>query len=203
LKRSTALLSFLFLAAALSANAGLIGTNVTLNYTYEGTSTTDIFAVGPGLEVSCNGGGTGNANVCSILTAPIQAIDIGDNFITYNYLRVGDPAGFAPGVNGFDFQALDLDSHIIAVQLSTTIAGLDASRLTFDTHSIQLDMSSLPLGESDSFTLTIVTNPEPSAGFLAGLGGLLLVSAKYLRKRSSDKIVSCNPQDPASPPSAT
>ncbi|MEO5924051.1 MAG: hypothetical protein ABIR70_09510 [Bryobacteraceae bacterium] len=184
MKRSNTFLAFLFLSAALSANAGLIGTNVTLDYHYQGQSTTDTFAVTAGTEVSCFGGGSGNANVCSILQAPNQTLDFGDNTITYTYTRIGSyVASFLPSnPNGFDFLNLNLGQPIQHVLLSSSIQGLDASRLTFTANSIQLNMYDLPLGEHESFTLTIVTNPEPSAGLLGGLG-LLLVSARFVRRK--------------------
>jgi hypothetical protein len=184
LQRSKTVLAFVFLSAAVSANAGLLGTDVTLNYNYDAFSTTDIVTVQAGLEVICLGGGSGNANICSILTAPNQAIDFDDLSITYLYERVGSPTGFSPiAPNGFDFQNLNVGAPIAGVVLSTSIAGLDASRLSFSANSIQLNMVNLALGESESFTLQIVTTPEPSAGLMAGLGGLLLGVQQLLRRR--------------------
>jgi len=184
LKRSRVLLAFIFLTAGLTANAGLIGTDVALNYNFEGISTTDIFTVGDAVEVQCEGWGYGNANVCGVLTAPTQTIDFTDGSIHYTYTRFADVIGaFLEGnPNGFDFQFLNLGHAITEVELTTTILGLDASRLTFNANSIQLNMSNLALGPQESFNLRIVANPEPSAGLLAGLGGLLLLAPKFLKR---------------------
>lgn len=184
MSRSTGFL-LLFASAALTAHAGLIGTDVTLNYHFEGTSTVDIIHVDSGIEVKCIGGGNGNTNICSILTAPNQSLDFGNSTITYNYFRIGDEVAYflAGTPNGFDFQDLSLDHPIRAVFITSTIAGLDASRLTFTEHSIQLNMSDLPLGDRESFTIRMVTNPEPSAGLLAGLGVLLVAVPRSLKGR--------------------
>jgi hypothetical protein len=186
LNRSRALLTFLFLSAALSANAGLLGTDITLNYAFEGISSTDTISVNTGTEVQCEGWGYGNANICGILRAPTQTIDFDDFSITYNYVRVGDPTGFfLASPNAFDFQNLNFNGSIVNVILTTTSSGLNASRLTFTSNSVQLNMSDLPLGVTDSFTLRMVTNPEPSAGMMAGFGGLLLGVHQLLRRRKS------------------
>ena len=178
-----------------------MGTEVTLNYNFNGTTSTDIFTVVPDMEVVCTGNGGGNANICEILTGPSQSIDFGNDYILYNYVRSGWAAQFLDvDPNGFEFLFPNITIHDVV--LDTTIVGLDASRLTFDVHSIRLNMQGLNLNDVDSFRLAVST-PEPSAGVLAGLGGLLVVAAGYLRKRAGDKIGSCNPQDPASPRSAT
>lgn len=174
----------MFAAGALTANAGLIGTNVTLNYHFDGVSSTDIISVGAGTEVQCTGAGTGNANICSILTAPDQSIDFDDLTITYNYTQNTGGGYFqARDPNGFGFLDLNPGGDIVNVILSTTMVGLDASRLTFTNNSIHLNMYDLPLAEKDMFSLRIVTNPEPSAGLLAGVGALLLGVASLKRRR--------------------
>ncbi len=169
----------------MTANAGLLGTDVTLNYAYLGVTSTDTISVESGVEVQCTGYGTGNAQICGILTAPNQSLDFDDFTITYNYIRVGDDdAEFLPGnPNGFEFLNLNLGSGIHNVLLDTTITGLDASRLSFTSNSIHLHMSDLALGEQESFTLRIVASPEPSASMLAGVGVLLLGVAQAIRKR--------------------
>lgn len=178
------MLTLLFTAATLTANAGLIGTNVTLNYLYDGSSTTDLISVGAGTEVQCSGAGNGNSNICSFLTAPDQFIDFDDFTITYSYLQTTGEGYFnAVDPNGFEFLDLNPGGDIVDVILTTTMTGLDASRLTFTGNSIHLNMYDLPLGETDMFSLRIVTNPEPSAGLLAGVGALLLGVPAYLRRR--------------------
>ena len=166
----------------MTANAGLLGTDITLNYAYLGKTSTDIISVNSGVEVQCNGLGLGNAYICGILTAPNQTIDFGDDTITYNYVSTGKPEAFLPGnPNGFDF--LNLAGNIHDVILTTTIEGLDASRLSFTANSIHLYMGGLDLDCEDTFTLRMVTNPEPSAAMLGGLSVLLLGIPHAIRKR--------------------
>lgn len=178
------MLTILFAAAALTANAGLIGTNVTLNYHFDGVNSTDNILVGAGTEVQCTGAGTGNANICSILTAPDQSIDFDDFTITYNYSQ-NNGVGYFQAIdpNGFEFLNLNPGGNIVNVILTSTIVGLDASRLTFTNDSIHLNMYDLPLAERDTFSLRIVTNPEPSAGLLAGVGVVLLGVPSFLKRR--------------------
>src|SRR5579862_947024 len=119
---------FLVLLAALAAfpsRAGLIGTEVTLNYTFNGIPLiTDVFRVTPGLEINCAGHGNGSANVCSVLSADRQNINVGDFSITYNY--IGQGAAFGRNINGFDFEGLDPGGPITSVILLTAgITGLD------------------------------------------------------------------------------
>ncbi len=183
MKRSH-LLTILFAASALTANAGLIGTNVTLNYHLDGTTTTDLITVDAGTEVQCTGGGSGNANICSFLTAPDQFIDFDDFTITYNYVQNGGVGHFnATDPNVFEFLDVNPGNDIVDVILTSTIVGLDASRLTFTANSIRLNMYDLPLAEKDTFSMRIVTNPEPSAGLLGGVGVLLLGVPAYLKRR--------------------
>src|SRR4051794_13325473 len=82
-------LSCLLLSSAV-ANAGLLGTNVTVGFEFSGSSTTDVVTVGSGVEITC----PGPASICSFLTAPTQTIDITDNRIVYTY--TGPGAAFDP-----------------------------------------------------------------------------------------------------------
>lgn len=154
--------------------AGLIGDSVTLRYDYSGLpSTLDVLSVGNGVEISCTGGGGGNANVCTMLTAPSQTVDIGDLAITYTYSG-SNGSGFSPvPINGFNFLSLDPGFLIGGVQLSTDIAGLDLSRVSFTGDSISIYMSGLPVRAPTSyFTVTLLGQqvPEPASWLLTLLG---------------------------------
>lgn len=176
------LLAVLFAAILLPtapARAGLLGTTITLNYNFlVPAASTDSLLVTSGVEVTCTGGGTGNANVCGMLTAPTQYLDIGDTTIAYSYVG-GTPGGFNPTEpNGMEFLDLDIGGPITSVLLSTGIAGLDLSRISFTATSVAIDMHGLGLGFSNSFTLTLVTVPEPAALALLGAGLLGLVGVR-------------------------
>lgn len=168
------ILAALFAAVLLpagSAQAGLLGTMITLHYNFlVPAATTDSLLVTGGTEVTCTGGGSGNANACTMLTAANQYIDIGD--FTIDYLYVGSqPGGFNPTPpNGMTFAGLDIGAPIGAVLISTGIAGLDDSRVTFTATSVEVDMHGLSLGFSNSFSLTLVAVPEPASLALLSLG---------------------------------
>jgi hypothetical protein len=176
-------IALFLLHAAGSAYAGMLGTNVTVNYIYPGfPATTDTVAVGAGVEISCTGGGSGNANLCTFLSAPNQSLDFDDLSITYVY--TGPGSAFNPGgFNGFEFTNLNPSpagySH---VSLSTDIAGLDTGDLSaLDAHTVHLNMESSVLRDGNSFTLTfdVLDVPEPGSVLLA-LGGLTVL---LLRRR--------------------
>lgn len=172
--------------AAPGAWAGLIGDSVTLRYDYSGLpSTVDVLSVGNGVEISCTGGGSGNANVCSMLTAPNQTVDIGDLAITYTYSGTTG-SGFSPvPINSFNFLSLDPGFSIGGVQLSTDIVGLDLSRVSFTGDSISIYMAGLPVASpTSSFTVTLLGRqvPEPASWLLTFLG--LAAMARHVRQRS-------------------
>jgi hypothetical protein len=156
---SATLLAF----TAPSARAGLIGTDVTLNYTFFGTTLrTDTFLVTSGVEITC-ANASGNANVCFVLSANLQTIDVGPSSIAYSY--TGPGAFFSRAPNAFDFEDLNLGGPITSVALSTDTTGLDLTRIFYTPSSVQIDMTGLSVaGPESSFTLDLSTAPEP-AGF--------------------------------------
>jgi len=154
------------LGACSLAQAGLLGSTVSLDYNYQDQSTHDAVLVGNGVEATCPGG----LNICSMLTAPTQTVDFGDSSITYRYSGPG--AGFNNvRINEFDFRDLDL------------------SRITFDQHSVQVNMSALGVQSPGAFfTLSLETDtggnnnvPEPGSMALVALA-LAGLSAARLRR---------------------
>jgi hypothetical protein len=182
----TALLTALAASCLLQtspAHAGLLGTTVTLNYNYQTPArTTDSLLITAGVEVTCTGGGSGNAAVCEMLTAANQYIDIGDLTIGYSY------AGTLPGgfnveePNGMTFLNLDPGAPITDVSLVTGIGGLDMSRISFTGSSVSIDMHGLSLGLSNSFALTLTAAPEPGTLAILATGIAAMVS---VRRRSA------------------
>lgn len=163
------------LLAAGPAQAGLLGHNVTLNYDFDVLPTfTDVIAVGAGVEVTCPGA----FNLCSALTAPVQAVDFGDTTITYSYTSTnGSPAGFNTVTpNGFTFGGLNVEGEVLSVALSTRIARLDLSRVLFTPSSVTVDMHGLALGSGAHFTLSLAI-PEPATALLLSVAAMIGVTA--------------------------
>lgn len=162
-----------------SVSAGLLGKNVILRYELGTKSSIDILHVSDTPEVSCMGGGSGNASVCQFLTAGNQSIDIDDLSINYTY--TGSTASFDPvAPNGFRFQVENFGADIAFV-LFPNIAGLDDSRLTFTADSFRIDMHGLTVDETqNAFSVAVSAVPVPAAIWLLA-GGLAALGA--LRRR--------------------
>lgn len=150
------------------AQAGLLGTTVALEYNFQDQTTHDTVLVGTGVEATCP---HDSLNLCTMLTAEVQMVDIGDTSITYTYS--GGGSGFNNvNINGFDFRELSgLD--ITGLMLATDIVGLDMSRVSWDLHSVQVDMHGLALQSPGAyFKLSLDSGnnvPEPGSMALAAL----------------------------------
>ncbi|MBL8350344.1 MAG: PEP-CTERM sorting domain-containing protein [Burkholderiaceae bacterium] len=162
------------------ASAGLSGTSMTLRYDYSSwTPTVDSLIVGPGVEITCTGGGNGNANVCQLLNAGVHTVDIGDDGIAYA-LTSGTAAFTAVSPNGFNF--LNLAIPIAGITFTHSIAGMDSSRVSFTSSSISVDMSGLVVEAGQGFALGVVAVPEPASAWLM-LAGAAALGAWVLRRR--------------------
>ena len=169
------------LLPALASAPGLLGSTVDVRYHYDDgaltLNTLDAVVVGAGTELTCPGG----ADLCHALTAPTQTLNLGDSSIRYDFVgQGGATGGFNDvAVNRFAFESLFSGTTLTGVQLTTNIAGLDASRLSFAAHSVQLDMHGLTLGSQAFFQLDLQTAPvpEPASAALL-LGGLALLAAR-------------------------
>lgn len=152
------------LAASGPAQAGLMGSTVNLGYRCQASATDplqttlDQVLVGSGVEATCPGA----FNLCTMLTAPTQTVDIGDQSITYQY--EGGGSGFNPAyINGFDLQTLNLGSAITDIDFSTDIAGLGQSRVSFTADSLQIHMQGLALlAPGNTFTVRLLTAAVPA-----------------------------------------
>ena len=172
------------LLPALANAAGLLGSTVDVRYHYDDgaltLNTLDTVLVVAGTELTYPNA----ADLCHALTAPTQTLDIGDSSIRYEYTGLnGASGGFNNvSVNGFAFESLFGGATLTGVQLSTNIAGLDASRLSFTAHSVQLDMHGLATDPKAFFQLDLQTAPvpEPASAALL-LAGLALFAARRRR----------------------
>lgn len=199
--RICAMFAAMLVAAAPSAFGGFIGlTGVVVDYRYPNLSTTlatDTVSVGPGVEITCP---TDPFSLCGVaLTASRQTLDIGDWTIRYDYVDTVGNSPFHPGFSagtfgGLVFSNLDVGgSGITGLTLATNMPGLDASRVSFTTDSVSVNLQSLDLFSNTYFELTASSSdmPEPSGLVLlgTGVGGLLL-----LRRRRANR----SPQNPVS-----
>lgn len=167
--------------------AGLIGDSVTVNWLYPNTSSvvgSSTVTVGGGVEITCPGADP----LCgAFVGGPLGVtIDIADMSILLTHVatETGYYYTFPVAFNGWEFADLDLGGlGITGFALTTTIAGLDASRVTFGTDFIRVDMQSFYFVDGEYFRLDLQSGaiPEPSTTLL--LGGGLLALAGLLRRR--------------------
>lgn len=173
--RANGILPLLFLSASL-AQAGLLGTNVTLVYQFGAATTTDLFTIGSGTELTC----PGPASVCTVLTSPMQTVHTGDRSIRYT--RAGtNSRKIAP--TAFVVQNLGPGFTIGSVTLTTNIPGLTNARVSFTGSSVTVNMTDLAIaGPASTFQLDLaeLAIPEPAA-WLLGITGLGALARRRVR----------------------
>jgi hypothetical protein len=178
------------LALPAAAAPSLIGDNVTINWLFPDTSTlfaTTTVTVGAGVEVTCPGPNP----LCAGFAVP-TTIDIGATSIVITEAAgsAWNPAAF----NGLDFTSLDFGPGIFLTgfNLSTDLAGLTASRISFTPDSISFNAEDLSFRTAPyTIRLGLITNifevPEPS---IIALLALALAATVLTRRRGSGSATS-------------
>jgi len=167
---------------ATPAPADSLTDSVTMTFFYPNTSTVyeSPVVIPVGSSLACPGS---PASFCSAYSeGGDHEFSVGTDTITYT--ASGDPDGnySAAEFSGFDFSGLTFLSGnpLSSFNLTTDIAGLTASDVSFDPSDIKINVEGLAI--NGDFTLTLnpegaIATPEPSTLVLLGTGlaGLMLM----------------------------
>ncbi|MGH9662001.1 MAG: PEP-CTERM sorting domain-containing protein [Bryobacteraceae bacterium] len=155
-------------------HAALIGDTIDIRWAFPSFGST--FAstsvlVGGGVKITCPGGDP----LCAGFVGGVT-FDIGDLSITHTHLS--SSTYDAVSYNGFAYTSLDTGGGgITGYILSTNIAGLDGTRITFGADNININLQALAVTNGSFYTLDLQTGavPEPSTVLLIATGLVALL----------------------------
>ncbi len=171
-------------AAAVSpafAASDLTGRAIDVNWDFGATPVSiaeRTVTVGAGPEIQCAGGTVG-PDLCAFFVDG-ATIDLGANTLSLS-IDSGTSSWTAAGFNGYEFSNLSSGGPWTGYSLSTSFAGLDASRVTFTPDAVWVNMQGITPIAGESFTITLSSAvPEPSqvALLLAGLAAVACVARR-------------------------
>jgi hypothetical protein len=170
-----------------SANADSLTGSLGITWLFPDTSTVygaDTIAVGSALLCPND-----SSPVCiGFGDSGVQSFAVGASSISYNQsgFDFGGFCCYADGAfNGFDFTGLTFQggNSLTGFLLTTDMAGLTASNVTFGPSFIEINLANIPV--NGVFTLNLLTSNVPESSSLAMLGVGMLALAGLTAKKYS------------------
>ena len=182
-----------FVGGAAPARASFIGAEMTASYQYptlgsiygQASWTPTTFTVGGGVETV--------GNVENVTSIAVNFASSSLSILLTTVLGNPDPTWLSSAFNGPVFTATGpLGIAGVSVNAATTMAGFDASRVTFTGNTLRIDWNGLSYTSGTAvaldFTFVPVAVPEPASFALLG-AGLLTLGAVARRRRNKGAAI--------------
>jgi hypothetical protein len=168
------------LLLASASHAGLVGKRFDASYRYPDVSTTYPYATASPSTFTV---GSGVETIFDVERVTQISVDFSDSALTLVLTTsLTGPTWNSASFNGpvFDLVAGGpLDIVSAAVDSSTTMAGFDASRVSFNAGRIGIDWNGLSYGDGTKVVVNFTSAiPEPSSWALAALAGFALLGVR-------------------------